>query len=270
LDAVLGDATLAVALTEYSPSAPLAVRTRAAEDFRVATLPGVARRMEETALAADYTEVARRCEILARHLRNAGSGDVLFATGHRCHFDLRHREPHEDNGQLPRHGPGRRLINLPSGEVYMTPYEGEVPGEESETCGELPAFLDGEVLEFAVEHNVIVGVRGTEPTAARWRAFFAEDRARANIAEFAFGCNPMAVVWGNVLEDEKAGFHWAYGRSEFLGGIVSAGSFKTPAHVVHQDIVHAKGSPIGLQSVHLNRADGSRVQVIREGDYLLF
>jgi hypothetical protein len=73
-----------------------------------------------------------------------------------------------------------------------------------------------------------------------------------------------------VLEDEKAGFHWAYGRSEFLGGTVSAASFRSPDHVLHEDIVYAKGSPIELQSVHLNRPDGSRPQIIGDGDYLVF
>jgi hypothetical protein len=270
LDAVLGDATLAVALTEFSPSAPLSMRSLAAQDFRAATLPGVERRMEQTALAADYAEVARRCRILAAYLCDARSADVVFATGHRCRFDLRHREPDLDDGQMPRDRPGVRLINLPSGEVCMNPYEGEIPGDDSETGGELPVSLDGEVLAFIVERNRIVDVRGPEPAATRWRAFFAEDRARANIAEFAFGCNPRAAVTGNVLEDEKAGFHWAYGRSEHLGGTVSAASFASPEHVVHQDIVYAKGSPIELTSVHLNRANGSRPQIIGAGEYRVF
>ena len=270
LDAILGEATLAVALTEFSPSAPLAIRSRTVADFRAATLPGVARRMEETALAADYTEVARRCGILAGLLRDARSAEVVFATGHRCRFDLRHRELDVDDGQLPRDRRGMRLINLPSGEVCMSPYEGEIPGDESATRGELPVSLEGEVIEFVVEHNVIVDVRGPAAAAARWRGFFAEDRARANIAEFAFGCNPLAVVWGNVLEDEKAGFHWAYGRSEHLGGTVGPAAFKSPGHVVHQDIVYAKGSPIGLKSVHLNRADGSKPRIIGDGEYLVF
>ena len=55
-------------------------------------------------------------------------------------------------------------------------------------------------------------VRGESAGAARFRDIFAADPARPNIAEVAFGCNERAVVTGNVLEDEKAGFHWAYGR----------------------------------------------------------
>lgn len=270
LEAALGDATLAVALTEFSPSAPLAMRSVSVKDFRAATLPGVERRMERTALAADYADVARRCRILAGHLRGAHTAEVIFATGHRCRFDLRHREFDLDDGQLPRDRPGMRLINLPSGEVCANPYEGEISGDESRTRGELPVLRDGETLVFGVERNRIVDVRGPEPAAGRWRAFFAEDPARANIAEFAFGCNPRAVVTGNVLEDEKAGFHWAYGRSEHLGGRVGPGAFRSPANVVHQDIVYAKGSPIELTSIHLERADGTRPQIIGAGEYLVF
>ena len=39
----------------------------------------------------------------------------------------------------------------------------------------------------------------------------------------AFG--NAAIVTGNVLEDEKAGFHWAYGRSEHLGGVTGPDAF---------------------------------------------
>ena len=270
LEAVLAEATLALALTEFSPTAPLVAMTLALRDFRAATLPGVARRMESTALAADYSEVARRCRILADLLRGAPAAEVVFDTGHRCRFDLRHREPDMDDGQLPRDRQGVRLINLPSGEACMSPYEGEIPGDESRTGGELPVLLEGEVLEFVVQNNRITDVLGPDPLAARWRSFFAADPARANVAEFAFGCNPLAVVWGNTLEDEKAGFHWAYGRSEHLGGTVGPASFQSPSHVVHQDFVYAKGSPIGVESVHLHRTDGSSIQVMAQGDYLVF
>jgi hypothetical protein len=73
---------------------------------------------------------------------------------------------------------------------------------------------------------------------------------------------------GNVLEDE-AGFHWAYGRSEHLGGTVRPEDFRSPAHIVHQDIVYAKDSPIQVASLVLVDAVGEECEVIRDGAYVL-
>ena len=105
--------------------------------------------------------------------------------------------------------------------------------------------------------------------AARLREYFAADPARANIAEVAFGCNDRAVVTGNTLEDEKAGFHWAYGRSDHLGGTVGVGAFLAPGNVVHQDIVYAPGSPIQVASAVVVGPAG-RSEVIRDGAYVAF
>ena len=90
------------------------------------------------------------------------------------------------------------------------------------------------------------------------------------LAEMAFGCNDDAKVTGNVLEDEKAGFHWAYGRSDHLGGKVGLAQFRSPANVVHQDIVYAKGSPIMVARAELVQTSGRRIAVIRDGGYLLW
>ena len=91
----------------------------------------------------------------------------------------------------------------------------------------------------------------------------------ANIAELAFGCNEQAVVTGNVLEDEKAGFHWAYGRSDHLGGTVGVKAFQKPENVVHQDIVYAKGNPIQVAEAVIVGSSGNK-PVIRDGAYLVF
>tara|TARA_A100001037_G_scaffold302852_1_gene335482 strand:+ start:1037 stop:2098 length:1062 start_codon:yes stop_codon:yes gene_type:complete len=266
LGRALADASICVALSEFSPTAPMVDWSKNHPDFRCATLPGVARRTESTALAADYAEVARRCQILKDRLDAAHSADVRFSTGHEWHVDLRYRPALMDDGQLPRDKEGR-VINLPSGESFLVPYEGEREGEASRTEGEIPV-LDGDRAHiYSVSENRIVGVGGDG--ADTMNAYFAEDPARANIAEFAFGCNPDAVVWGNVLEDEKAGFHWAYGRSEHLDGTVGPGAFKGPETIVHQDIVYARECPIQVASVVLS-GDAGDVEVIREGEYTLF
>ncbi len=98
LEPTLIAATLVIAMTEFSATAPLSVLADRREDFRAASMPGVLRRMQESALAADYSEVARRCQEIAEAMRGAALADVLFSTGHRCWFDLRHRESEVDDG----------------------------------------------------------------------------------------------------------------------------------------------------------------------------
>jgi hypothetical protein len=261
---VLEGATIGLALTEFSPTASMVAWAKEHDDFRCATLPQVARRMEETALAADYVEVARRCLILKGVLDGADSAEVHFSTGHKWYVDLRENAALMDDGQLPRGRAGGSVINLPSGESFQVPLE----GNGSLTQGEIPVREGDEDVVYVVEENRIVDVRGG-PAAGRTRSYFGEDPARGNIAEFAFGCNPLAVVWDNVLEDEKAGFHWAFGRSEHLGGEIGPDAFLSPKTIVHQDIVYARESPIQVTSVVLS-GQGRQTEVIASGDYVVF
>jgi hypothetical protein len=269
MDQALLGCTLALFLTEFSATAALDGYCRRKPDFRAASLPGLERRMEQSALSADYGEVARRCAILDGLLAGAESLEVRFSTGQRCAFDLRWRKAEVDDGFLPRGKQGDRIINLPSGETFIVPYEGEKPGEPSRTEGELPVELEGERVVLSVTANRIGKVSGNGPEAGKVREYFAADPARANIAEVAFGCNDWAVVTGNTLEDEKAGFHWAYGRSDHLGGVTGVKAFLKPENVVHQDIVYAKGNPIQIAEATVVGPAGRKV-VIRDGAYVVF
>jgi len=269
LDEVLMSSTLAAFLTQFSATAPLDGYTRRKADFRAASLPGVAKRMEQSALAADYREVARRCQILLGILDGASAIEVEFSSGHTCLFDVRHRKAEADDGFLPRHKQGDRVINLPSGEVFIVPYEGELHGDPSRSAGRIPVAQGREVCVLQVEGNRITKVEGSGEEAARLRRLFDADPARANVAEVAFGCNEWARVTGVVLEDEKAGFHWAYGRSEHLGGTVGPSKFVSPATVLHQDIVYAKGHPIQVARAVVVKG-GSRTTVMRNGAYVVF
>ena len=272
--AILDEVSLVLALTEFSPTAPLidvCKRRPGAHVFRAASMPGVEKRMEGTSLAADYREVARRCRLLKEAFLTADRAEVEFSTRHRCLFDLRYRKCESDDGYLHRDkSDDLPVINLPSGETFQVPYEGERPGEPSRTAGELPVSVEGETVVFRVESNRIIEITGAPAAAERYRRFFAEDPARTNVAELAFGCNERAVVTGNVLEDEKAGFHWAYGRSDHLGGVFGVTQFKSPATVVHQDIVYAPGNPVGIACADLVAPDGKRTTVIRDGAYVLW
>jgi leucyl aminopeptidase (aminopeptidase T) len=271
---LLDQVSLVLAMNQFSATAPLidvCKRRPGADVFRAASMPGIEKRMEQTSLSADYSQVARRCRILKELFQNVDRAEVEFSTGHRCLFDLRFRVCEADDGYLHRDkSDDLPVINLPSGETFQVPYEGEKPGVPSRTAGELPVGEEGETVVFRVEANRIVEVKGTGAAAARYRGIFQEDPVRGNIAELAFGCNDRAVVTGNVLEDEKAGFHWAFGRSDHLGGVVGVAAFKKAANVVHQDIVYARGNPITIRRAELVTADGKRTTVIRDGAYALW
>lgn len=269
LEQVLASSTLVVAMTEFSATAPLAKLAERLPDFRAASMPGVLRRMERTALAADYSVVAKRCQAILERMRGAELVDVTFSTGHRAWFDLRHRTPEVDDGFLPRGKQGDRIINLPSGETFCVPYEGEIEDVPSWTAGSIPVAEGDETVVFRVAGNRIIAVDGPGGAAARWRAFFEDDPVRANIAEVAFGVNEAARVTGNVLEDEKAGFHWAFGRSDHLGGAVGVAAFRRPETVVHQDIVYARGNPIGVSRAVVRRAGADESTIITDGEYVI-
>lgn len=262
----IAQATLVVAMTKHSATAPLSAFVKTRNDLRVASMPGVLRRMEQTALAADYREVAQKAQLLAERLERAESAEVEFDTGHRVRFDLRHRHAHADDGICTREKTGFRLINLPSGEAFIVPYEGEQADTPSRTAGEIPVSWEGEQAVLTVRENKIREVAGGA-YAERLRAHFDVDPARRNIAELGLGCNESAAVLGSVLEDEKAGFHWAYGRSEHLGGVTGPDAFSDPAHVVHHDIVYARGCPIGLRQLTLVYADGTHETIMRDSVY---
>ncbi|MGB3905824.1 MAG: hypothetical protein WBB22_12975, partial [Anaerolineae bacterium] len=268
---ILADTNIVVALTEYSATAPLIEYTQRFPNLRVASMPMVSRSMEETALSADYSEVARKAHILRDKLDQAVGARVVFSTGHEMYFDLRYRDAHADDGQLHADKEGARVINLPSGEAYIVPYEGELEGEPSRTEGTIPVMLGDELVLGRVEENRIVEVIGDGPEAAEAREHLAMDEALRNVAELGLGCNDQAVVTGNVLEDEKVmGMHWAFGLSDHLGGTVGVDDFSDPTHVEHRDWVYPQGGPIEISSLILVYEDGTSEEIIKDGEYTVF
>ena len=81
LTAALQASTLVLAMTQFSATAPLAHLADDNEDFRAASMPGVEKRMEGTALAADYSKVAARCAAIEDIMQGAVLCEVIFSTG---------------------------------------------------------------------------------------------------------------------------------------------------------------------------------------------
>jgi len=262
---MIKQSTIILSMPEFSASAPLLIFTQNNPGLRVASMPTIKKSMEQSGLAADYSLVARDCTKLAALFNNSIGVEVLFSTGHKCYFDISDNKlPLQDNGRLHKNMPvdEPRLRNLPSGEVCVTPNE----NSDSLTKGKLPIMQKGQLLVLNVERNIIIDIEGESDEAAKLNLEFKTEPAMSNIAEVAIGCNDMARVTGNLLEDEKAGFHWAYGRSDHLQGKIGVKDFSSPDKVIHLDFVYAKGSPIVCKKLEFVHHDGRKTLAILDGE----
>jgi len=269
---ILDEHRLVLAPTELSATAPLKMLSPR-HGCRGATMPGFSTAMIP-ALRLDYTEINRRVHLLKDLLDRAVSADLRFTVDgtHRydLHLDLRHRTAHASGGLLPQPGTAG---NLPSGEAYIVPYEGEIDGDPTGTKGILPVQFDDEVVLFEIENNVAKRVVSDGPLSEREASLLATEPARGNIAELglgvlsAFGLEPI----GEVLLDEKLGLHVAFGRSEHFGGQVGPRQFSTPEAVIHQDHVYLpKIQPkVSATAVDLHFEGGETLELMRDDDYVI-
>ena len=270
MDEIYRSHSILIALTKFSATAPLKVAARRFP-FRAATMPGFTEAMVP-ALRIDYTEVSRRVDILKDLLDQATGADFLFRHPEgedRLHLDLRHRPGHASSGSMPLPG---SVGNLPSGEAYAVPYEGELPGQPSRSAGVLPVQFGAEVVRYQVVENRAVAVLSTGPEASREAGLLTREPAYGNLAELGlgvlgeFGIQPCGVV----LLDEKLGLHIAFGRSDHFGGQVGPGQFSDPSAVVHIDRVYvpAMQSDVLPVSVDFTLADDSVRPLLRDGVYV--
>ncbi|MBN2399825.1 MAG: hypothetical protein JXI33_05725, partial [Candidatus Aminicenantes bacterium] len=182
----------------------------------------------------------------------------------------RQRQAHSSSGRFPELGTAG---NLPSGEAYIVPYEGEVDGA-SLTAGTLPVEIDGEVVLFTIQANRAVTVQGDGPQAQAERAHLAAEPAYGNMAELGFGVladfglEPI----GEILLDEKLGLHIAFGRSDHFGGAVAPKDFSSAAAVIHLDRIYIPGvmPRILVRTVSLGYGDGRNETVMANGAYTIF
>lgn len=258
-----------IAITKFSATAPLKLAAKK-HPIRAATMPGFRADMIP-ALRLDYTEVNRRVNLLKDLLDRAEGADFRFATpAGPCdlHVDLRHRTGHASGGLLPKPGVAG---NLPSGEAYIVPYEGELPEDPSRTEGVMPVQFGAEIVRYRLVANLAVEVISEGPKSREEAALLAKEPAYGNLAELglgvlaAFGVKPI----GEILLDEKLGLHLAFGRSDHFGGQVGPAQFSGPDAVIHIDRVYVPETQpdVKVLAVDLTLADGNVVALMRDGEY---
>lgn len=220
-----------IAPTRYSLTHTRAVRQAQKDRARVATMPGMTNEMFcRGGMSADFTEVKKRIGALQPHLRRRRILNVKSEQGTDVTFEVNWREwKLDDNGICNR---PRMLTNLPAGKAFIMPREGTMNGTVV-IDGSWESNLVDEPVTLTIEAGMVVDVTGGT-IAASIRQEFGEAAGRLRVkdrenvwtvAEFGFGMNPHARLFGNVLEDEKrlGTCYFAVGDNSALGGSSSVG-----------------------------------------------
>jgi hypothetical protein len=262
---------LFLAPTEYSTTAPL---KNAAKQygFRAATMPGFSPQMIP-ALRIDYNEVSRRVSVIKEKVDLAERAEVIFQLDnnkeYNMFFDLRHRKGHLSSGRFPDKGTAG---NLPSGETYIVPYEGE--NEKSKTRGILPVQIGNDVVLFTIEENRAISVDGEGENVEIERDHLQREPAYGNMAELGFGvlADFGLTPINQVLLDEKLGFHIAFGRSDHFGGIIGPKDFSSPQEVIHLDRIYIPATQprISVKSILFGYPDNQTEIIMENNKYLVF
>jgi len=228
---------IVLAPTQCSATAPLKNLARQ-HGFRAASMPGFHRKMIP-ALQIDYEEVHRRVMKIKIRLDEAIAFRITFKAADKSYqfsIDTRHRTGHASSGLIREPG---TAWNLPSGEAFIVPYEGELD-EPSETRGFLPVQFGDEIVVYKIENNRAVEITSRGETSKKERKRLLDEPAYGNIAEIGFGVlQPFGIKpIGEMLLDEKLGLHIAFGRSDHFGGAISPEDFRNPQNVIHIDRIY--------------------------------
>lgn len=269
-DSIFSTHSILLAPTQFSATAPLKIAAKKYQ-FRAATMPGFSDVMIP-ALKLDYGVINARCQQMKRLVDRAEEATFHFRvdqTDYHLTLDLRHRQGTASGGLFPDPGVAG---NLPSGETYIVPYEGEVAGQKSRSNGLLPVQFGEELVVYEIIENRALKVLSEGPRSAQEQQHLERDPAYGNMAELGlgvlsdFGLQPTGVI----LLDEKLGLHIAFGRSDHFGGQVGPGDFASPDSVVHIDRVYIPQTQpaVRVVSVDLLMEDGS-MPLIRDNDYVI-
>jgi len=210
------EATVIFAPTTFSLSHTQARREATGRGARIATMPGITPEIFRRALPVDYAGLKRAGERIAAELSAASRCRITSPAGTDLVLCLEGRTAICDDGNLQAEA---AWGNLPAGEAFIAPIE---------TRGEGTIVFDGalagygllrEPLRITLAHGRAIAADGE---AAHWLldTLDAGGPTGRLIAELGIGTNPLAIMTGNILEDEKAvgTAHLAFGTSASFGG----------------------------------------------------
>lgn len=214
--AMMKMADVVVCPTEKSLTHTQARIAAAAAGVRVATMPGIRMETMVRCLNADYRKVVDLTHDIALKLADTSIIRVVTEAGTDITMPMKGRRILESTGVLRNKGESG---NLPSGEVYLAPWEGKSNGKVVIDGSMAGIGLLNSPLFIEVVDGYAVKIEGEQASRLAGMLDKVGKEARA-VAEFGMGTNYMAKLIGEILEDEKVygTIHIAFGNNKSMGG----------------------------------------------------
>jgi aminopeptidase len=174
------------------------------------------------AMNIDYRKLSEKAKKLANIIKNATDIHITTEKGTDLHMNIAGRRISLDDGIIDEEDmrTGNRLLNLPTGEVYVTPHEDEVEGT---VIFDL-AFHRGnriEDVEVEIKNGIATPIRAKHGFSIFEDVLQKATGDRYKIGELGIGLNPeVTKAVGYVLTDEKiiGTIHLAFGENRGYGG----------------------------------------------------
>jgi leucyl aminopeptidase (aminopeptidase T) len=198
-------------------------RAATAAGARVGTLPGVTEDIMVRCMNADYQRIAARTHQLCAMLEQTSVIRVTSPSGTDIRLPVAGRKAHASSGLFRERG---QWGNLPTGEAYLAPLEGESSGVVVVDGSMAGVGVTRQPIRIVVENGYATEITGG-PEAEKLIALLEpHGRDARNVAEFGIGTNDRARLTGVILEDEKVmgTIHVAFGDNKSMGGSVGVPS----------------------------------------------
>ena len=220
--AAMLEADVVIAPTSKSLSHTEARHAASGKGVRIATMPDITEDMLRRTMSADFATIARRSASIADLLTKGSEVHVTTEAGTDVTIGIKGRRGIADDGRL---GEAGDFGNLPAGEGFVAPVEGETNGRVVFDGSIWPIGILKEPLVVDIRDGYAASIEG--PSAERFRAFLEPHGKDAfAVAELGIGTNEKAELTGNVLEDEKiiGTIHIAFGDNHSFGGAIRVSS----------------------------------------------
>jgi aminopeptidase len=195
-------------------------RIASAKGVRVATMPNI---MEDTmirCLTADYEKIIDLTDKVTNKLKNISSVRITTKLGTDITISIKKRRIISSTGVLRNIGESG---NVPSGEVYLAPWEKKSNGV---------VYFDGSMANIGLLESPIivefkdgaaVSITGGHEAKVLSKLLDEYEPDAKLIGEFGIGTNYKAELCGNILEDEKVlgTVHFAFGNNLSMGGKIT-------------------------------------------------